>query len=389
MMDHKRFRVNSHGYENGAPTRPSLWQRPHGKMESMKNEILKQLAIAYLSGQDFVSGAKLAHDLGVSRTAASKAIQTLTVSGLPIDSVKHHGYRLAFLPDLMLEPLLNAAFARQHWQAISPVAHAFASVDSTNLAARRGADAKDPTGSVYVAEEQTAGRGRRGKSWRSAAGEGLWFSLLLKPDLPPEQLAPVTLFAGLCAATSLRDLTGLEIQLKWPNDLVILPEGRKVGGILTEMLVEENQVAAVIVGIGINVHTLDFPEDLQAMATSLDLALQAGGPLEQHRNLNRIDLLTAVLAEWDCRWPQFLAESPDLGPNPGNGSGKASWISDYRTICATLGRPVEVHAATGEIWSGVAEQLAPGGDLLVRRSDGALIQVSAGDVSVRGLLGYQ
>jgi BirA family biotin operon repressor/biotin-[acetyl-CoA-carboxylase] ligase len=385
MMDHKRFRVNSHGYENGAPTRPSLWQRPHGKMESMKNEILKQLAIAYLSGQDFVSGAKLAQDLGVSRMAVSKSIQNLTVSGLPIDSVKHHGYRLAFFPDLMLEPLLNAAFARQQWQAISPVAHAFASVDSTNLAARRGADAKDPTGSVYVAEEQTAGRGRRGKSWRSLAGEGLWFSLLLKPDLPPEQLAPVTLFAGLCAATALRDLTGLDIQLKWPNDLVILPEGRKVGGILTEMLVEENQVAAVVVGIGINVHTLAFPADLQAMATSLDLALQAGGPLEQHRNLNRIDLLAAILAEWDRRWPQFLAESPDIG----NDSGKSSWISDYRTICATLGRPVEVHAATGDIWSGVAEQLAPGGDLLVRRPDGALIQVSAGDVSVRGLLGYQ
>ncbi|MDD2457229.1 MAG: biotin--[acetyl-CoA-carboxylase] ligase [Eubacteriales bacterium] len=350
----------------------------------MKSKILKQLAIAYLSRQDYVSGADMAQDLGVSRTAVSKAVQSLATAGLPIDSVKHHGYRLAFFPDLLMEPLLAAAFARKNWQAITPQAHAFASVDSTNLAARRGADVGDPTGSVYVAEEQTAGRGRRGKNWRSAVGEGLWFSLLLKPDLPPERLAPITLFAGLCTVAALRDWTGLDIQLKWPNDLVILPDGRKVGGILTEMLVEENQVAAVVVGIGINVHTLDFPEDLQAIATSLDLAILSSETAEKGHPLNRIELLMAVLAEWDHRWPQFQAESLESGID----LAKVSWLNDYRAICATLGRPVEVHDANGDIWTGLAEQIAPGGDLLVRRSDGEFIQVSAGDVSVRGLLGY-
>jgi len=353
-------------------------------MEIMKNEILKQLATAYLSGQDYVSGADLAHQLGVSRMAVSKAIQSLTVTGIPIESTKHHGYRLTIFPDLLLEPLIAASFARKNWQAITPEAHVLSRVDSTNLAARRGADAKDPAGSVYVAEEQTAGRGRRGKNWRSAAGEGLWFSLLLKPDLLPERLAPITLFAGLCAVTALRETTGLDVQLKWPNDLVILPEGRKVGGILTEMLVEENQVAAVVVGIGINVHTLDFPEDLQAIATSLDLAFLSSGTAEQRQPLNRIELLRAVLAEWDRRWAQFLSEPLESGID----SAKVSWLNEYRALCATLGRPVEVYAANGNIWTGLAEQIAPGGDLLVRRSDGEMIQVAAGDVSVRGLLGY-
>lgn len=375
-------------------------------MVLMKNKILKQLAEAYLSGQDYVSGADMARDLGVSRMAVSKAIQSLVASGLPIESTRHHGYRLAIFPDLLLGPLIEADFERISWQGFSPDLHAFASVDSTNLAARRGSDQGDPAGSVYVAEEQTAGRGRRGKSWRSAAGEGLWFSLLLQPDLPPEQLAPVTLFAGLCAATALRKAIGLDIQLKWPNDLVILPAGRKIGGILTEMLVEENQIAAVIIGLGINVHTLDFPADLQALATSLALELarrdnspQSGTcfqssasfppgtsfpPGQTNPVLNRIGLLTAILGEWDRRWPQFLAQaSAGLALLP-----EAGWLDDYRAICATLGRPVVVHDASGQAWEGLALDLAPGGDLRVQRADGSISTVSAGDVSVRGFLGY-
>ncbi len=384
----------------------------------------------------------MARDLGVSRMAVSKAIQSLVASGLPIESTRHHGYRLAIFPDLLLGPLIEADFERISWQGFSPALHAFASVDSTNLAARRGSDQGDPAGSVYVAEEQTAGRGRRGKSWRSAAGEGLWFSLLLQPDLPPEQLAPVTLFAGLCAATALRKATGLDIQLKWPNDLVILPAGRKIGGILTEMLVEENQIAAVIIGLGINVHTLDFPADLQALATSLALELarrdnspqsgtsfqssaspqsgtsfqssaspqsgtsfqssaspQSGTcfqssasfppgtsfpPGQTNPALNRIGLLTAILGEWDRRWPQFLAQaSAGLALLP-----EAGWLDDYRAICATLGRTVVVHDASGQAWEGLALDLAPGGDLRVQRADGSISTVSAGDVSVRGFLGY-
>ncbi|NCB00481.1 MAG: biotin--[acetyl-CoA-carboxylase] ligase [Clostridia bacterium] len=360
-------------------------------MITMKDDILRQLATTFLKSQEFISGTKLAGEFGVSRMAISKSIQSLIAAGLPIESTKHHGYRLLSLPDLMLEPLLSASFSCLDWQTITPAPHAFTSVDSTNLAARRGADAKDPAGSIYVAEEQTAGRGRRGKSWRSAAGEGIWFSLLLKPDLPPERLAPITLFAGLCTAAALRQETSLDIWLKWPNDLVVLPEGRKVGGILTEMMVEENQVSAVVVGIGINVHTLDFPEDLQAIATSLDLALvsvaqnknaqlgqfvQPDPSLHPDPSLNRIHLITAILREWDRRWFQFLHQSPE------------PWLDDYRQICATLGRAVEVHEASGLVWQGQALGIAPGGDLLVKKPDGSMATVAAGEVSVRGLLGY-
>lgn len=350
----------------------------------MKNEIVQALLEAYYRSADYVSGEDLSRRFGVSRAAVSKAIQNLVAAGLPIESVKHHGYRLSHLPDLLIEPVITDTLRRRGVDHFATSVHVWPSIDSTNLAARRGAETGDRDGSLYAAEEQTAGRGRRGKNWRSARGEGLWFSLLLIPDQAPEAMARVTLFAGLCAATALRGLTSLDVRLKWPNDLVVLPEGKKLGGILTEMMVEENRIAAVIIGIGINIHTQVFPAELSAVATSLELASRQasdGLSLDSHHDTAqplpaRIEILAAILSQFEQRWPDFdrLAEP--------------AWLADYREICATIGRPVLVTDARGEAREGVAMTVAAGGDLIVRWPDGSETAVSAGEVSVRGLLGY-
>ncbi|MBP1757694.1 MAG: birA, partial [Firmicutes bacterium] len=284
----------------------------------MKNEIIQALLDTLYISTEYVSGELLSRRFGVSRAAVSKAIQSLTAAGWPIESVKHHGYRLSHLPDLLVEPILSDTLHRQGVRHFASSVQAWPSLDSTNLAARRGVEAGDPDGSLYVADEQTAGRGRRGKTWRSASGEGLWFSLLLIPDFAPELMARITLFAGLCAATALRELTSLDIRLKWPNDLVVLPEGRKLGGILTEMMVEENHIAGVIVGIGINVSTPEFPPELSAIATSLELAIRSANPGKPgHSSDNpapadpaktrptRIELLAAILKQFENRWPDY------------------------------------------------------------------------------------
>jgi biotin operon repressor BirA-like protein len=245
-------------------------------MESMKNEILKQLAIAYLSGQDFVSGAKLAQDLGVSRMAVSKSIQNLTVSGLPIDSVKHHGYRLAFFPDLMLEPLLNAAFARQHWQAISPVAHAFASVDSTNLAAVRTQRTRRDR-SMWQRERRLS---RSDGANAALPGWGrLWFPCCSSLTCPGTASASHALEGPVCS-DALRDPTD-SYPAQMANDLVIL---RRAGKSRDSDRNDGEETGGSSRGrIVINVLTLAFPQTCRAWRLP-GFALQAGGPLEQHRN---------------------------------------------------------------------------------------------------------
>ena len=348
----------------------------------MKNAILEALVAEFYGAGHFVSGADLSVTLGVTRAAISKSVQQLVASGYPIESQKHHGYHLTSLPEALNEALIRYVLRVAGAGQLAQSVYCMTSVDSTNLAARRGAETEAPDFSLYVAEEQTAGRGRRGRTWRSASGEGLWFSLLLRPDLPPEKLAPITLFAGLCAAEALRTATGLDIQLKWPNDLVVLPSGRKLGGILTETILEENQIAAVVIGIGINVHTREFPPELSAVATSLALELDDSNGLK----LNQTLLLAQLAGRFEQRWPEFV-ESARSGLMD---SVKATpaWLDDYRAICATVGRTVHISGLSDMHQVAEAVAISETGDLIVRLPDGREQAITAGEVSVRGLLGY-
>lgn len=229
-------------------------------------------------------------------------------------------------------------------------------VDSTNLEARRWARAGAPHGAVVIAARQTAGRGRRGRGWLSAPGVGLWFSMVLRPDMPMEKYPLLPFALALAGADACHGVSGGDVQIKWPNDLVL--HGRKVAGLLVEL---EGEAAVMGIGINVRQRLADFPPELRARAGSLDMLTG------QCTDMDR--LATALIQAIQCR-----VDAPDF-------------MGEYAARCVTIGSAVRVHAQD-EAFEGVAEGLDEIGALLVRTADGGLRRVLAGDVSVRGLMGY-
>ncbi len=338
----------------------------------MKNKVLAILRLQ----KGFVSGETLSDQLGVSRSMIWKVIKTLQQEGYPIEAITRRGYRLTGEPDILSETEMKRMMDDAGLKAAFPAAFFLAQTDSTNLMARRAAEKGAPDGSVFLAEEQTGGRGRRGRSWNSCKTRDLTFSLLFRPDSDPAGLAPVTLFAGLCAAAALNRLTDggrsaaaqtdrPDYGIKWPNDIVAVADGRKLGGLLTELIVEENRVQALIIGIGININTMEFPDEISRTATSLRL--------EQNMTYRRLDILRLVLSEIAGRLTQIY--HPE------------SWMSEYRRLCLSLGREVRVVSADGD-FTGRALDVDDEGELIVETQDGSRRTVRSGEVSVRGLFGY-
>lgn len=238
-------------------------------------------------------------------------------------------------------------------------------IDSTNNEVRRLGDAGAGEGTVVVADRQTGGKGRRGREWFSPAGTGVWMSVLLRPELRPDQVSGITLMAALSVCRAIRESTGLSAQIKWPNDLVI--DGKKVCGILTEAAMNGNELRYVVLGIGINVNQTEFPEELPH---AYSLALAAG------RELDRDRIVACLLAYLKSDYERYL-RSGDMG----------ELKADYEAHLANLNQPVLVLAPAGE-WTGVAKGISEAGDLLVRDESGELRTVNSGEVSVRGIYGY-
>jgi BirA family biotin operon repressor/biotin-[acetyl-CoA-carboxylase] ligase len=236
---------------------------------------------------------------------------------------------------------------------------------STNSDAMAAARNGAPHGSVYFADEQRAGRGRGDHTWHSAAGEGLYVSVLLRPEIAPEYLPLMPLAAGLAAADAIRATTGLDIDLRWPNDLLVGP--RKTGGILVEAQTqaqrESTAVAFVVVGIGINVHQRSFDSGLATPATSLDLA--CGHVFGQR--ISRQSLLVRLLKSLE-REVSGLLDPALRRLIPGRVEGASSWAR---------GRRVEVHGP--QACTGATEGLDEHGFLLLRTSDG-VVQVQTGGI---------
>jgi BirA family biotin operon repressor/biotin-[acetyl-CoA-carboxylase] ligase len=235
--------------------------------------------------------------------------------------------------------------------------HFSPATDSTNSDALQAARAAAPHGSVYVADEQRAGRGRGDHAWHSAAGEGLYVSLLLRPPIPALRLPLMPLAAGLAAAEAIRAVAGLTVDLRWPNDLLIGP--RKTGGILVESKISGGAVDFAVVGIGINVHQRNFDSDLTTPATSLDLE----GP----RRVSRQHLLVFLLKSLE-REALGLADPAAGVTIPARVEQASSWI---------CGRQVEVHGP--QACTGVTAGLDEHGFLLVRTADG-LVTVQTGGI---------
>jgi len=327
----------------------------------VKSQILHLLKQA----DGFLSGSELSRQLGVTRAAVWKVIKTLQQDGYPIEAVTNRGYRLAGSADILSADEIETSLAERGLQAFIRSVRFDKTVDSTNLLAKQAGETGSPEASLFVAERQLAGRGRRGRSWLSDHQQGLWFSILLRPAATPAELAKITLFAGLCVAQALNEELQADVGLKWPNDVVSRRNGRKLCGILTEMVIEENTVSSVIIGIGLNILTREFPDEIASLATSLSL--------ETGRDFRRTEVLAAILSVMAKRYPAFLTGD--------------DWLADYKRYCLTLGRAVQVIQANGSTMTGTAIDLDAAGELVILDSNDSRQTVLSGEVSVRGLLG--
>ena len=305
-----------------------------------------------------VSGEAMAQALGVTRAAVFKQISQLRELGFEIQSEPRQGYRLTACPDSLMAPVvrsgLDTAWAGCRVEYLK-------SVGSTNRHACMLAQEGAPHGTLVLADEQTAGRGRRGRGWISPAGDGIFMSLIVRPNVHPSQVAKLSLLTALAVAEAIEEETGLDARIKWPNDIVI--SGRKVCGLLLEMTADEQCVYDLVAGVGINVHQTVFDEEIAHTASSLDLL---GG-----RRFSRAALVRAFLRAFERAMALVDAEM----------------MRAYCARSATIGSRVQV-IALGGTYTGTAEGITDSGSLLVTDDAGVRREVLAADVSVRGIMGY-
>jgi BirA family transcriptional regulator, biotin operon repressor / biotin---[acetyl-CoA-carboxylase] ligase len=318
-------------------------------------EILSALRTA---GQGGVSGAELSQQLSVSRTAVWARIRELRSLGYDIDASPHQGYRLIASPDLLHADDLLARLGKT--LVIGRDIRVFQETTSTNDVVEKLARDGVNEGVVVFAEAQTRGRGRLGRKWASPAGKGLWFSVLLRPELRPVETTQVTVTAATAVRRALSSFTGLEALIKWPNDILV--RGKKVAGILTELRAELDEVKYVILGIGVdvNLNTGDLPAEVRKTASSLKVEL--GNPV------SRPDLAVAILHELDHDYDRL--KSKDFA-----GLGE-----EWEEHCATLGHNVVIRMGERH-FQGRAEALGETGELLLRTEHGHLERIVGGDVT--------
>lgn len=252
-------------------------------------------------------------------------------------------------------------------------------VDSTNEEAKRGADSGAEHGTVYVADEQTAGKGRRGRSWLSESRENLYFTLLLRPKLAPEKVTMLTLVMAYAVAVAVEKVTGLQTSIKWPNDIVV--NDKKVCGILSEMKLDKQRCAYCVIGVGMNIGQTQFPEELQDKATSLQAELLNAKSVytvseELSAAPDKQTILQEILVAFEKAYEAFL-EAETLLP----------LLETYNAHLVNKNRRVKVLEPSGA-YEGTALGVTATGELLVEKEDGTVQRVYAGEVSVRGLYGY-
>lgn len=325
----------------------------------MKSEILALLR----ERGDYVSGQELCERFGVSRTAVWKAVNQLKKEGYHITAVQNRGYLLAEDEELFGK---NGLESRMETEWAGRRVLFFDCLNSTNLRAKQEAENGAAQGTLIVADMQTAGRGRRGRSWSSPAGTNAYFTLILKPEYAPDRASMVTLVAALAVAEGIRETCGAMACIKWPNDIVI--DGRKVCGILTEMSAERGYIHHVVVGVGINVGRQDFPPEIRERAACLE---EICG-----KKVSRTGLIVNVMRYFEKYYHCFCATT-DL----------SGLLEDYNRRLISRDREIRVLDPRGD-YGGISRGINGAGELLVELENGATVNVYAGEVSVRGVYGY-
>ena len=304
-----------------------------------------------------ISGAKIAKEIGVTRQQVWRWIQKLRELGVRVKGHPSSGYHIERTPDILVPQLLShrlsgTPFARRIYH--------FFKVDSTNTVAMHLGEEGEPHGAVVLAEEQTAGRGRAGRSWISEKSAGIHCTVLLRPPIPPAHAPLLTLVAGLAARDAAAEELDAAPDTRWPNDLLV--GGKKFSGILTEMHAEPDRVHYAVVGIGINVNQTKMPAELAEIATSLRM--------ETGKVHSRLELLIRLLRYLDRYYNQFIAE------------GAAPILRRFAEVSSYCqGKRVRITTAA-ETFTGTTAGLEPNGVLRVKRDDGRGIEpVLSGDVA--------
>ena len=325
----------------------------------MKEEILRLLR----SADGYISGQELCNRFGVSRTAVWKAINQLKEAGYEIEAQQNKGYKLMAAPDLMTEAEIKSLM---HTDWVAKEVLYFDTIDSTNTKAQELAEKGYPSGTLVVADKQESGKGRRGRSWVSPSGTGIFMTLMIKPDINPNNASMLTLVAALAVAKAITSVTGEEALIKWPNDIVI--NGKKVCGILTEMNAQFDYINHIVVGIGINVHNESFPEEISQMASSL--MIEAGG-----KRFHRAQIIAETMSYFEQYYDTFL-KTQDL----------SAIVREYDELLVNRNKSVRV-LDPKEPFDGKAMGITPKGELIVDTWESRKL-VSSGEVSVRGIYGY-
>jgi BirA family transcriptional regulator, biotin operon repressor / biotin---[acetyl-CoA-carboxylase] ligase len=318
-----------------------------------------QILSALRAGPSGVSGSELSRQLDMTRAGVWAHIEELRALGYDIEASPHLGYRLLGSPDALHADDLSARLGKV--RVVGREIHVFQETTSTNDVAARLARGGAEEGAVVFAESQTKGRGRMGRAWVSPAGKGLWFTVLLRPDCPPQGTTQLTVAAATALARAVTLQTGIVPEIKWPNDILI--RGRKIAGILTEMRAELDRVQEVLLGIGVdvNLEAGDFAEGLRRTATSL--------MLETGQKVNRAELAVTVLRELDRDYHMV-------------GEGHFDRLAEqWEERCSTLGCQVAIRFGDRVI-RGRAESLDSDGALLVRGLHGHLERIVGGDVTL-------
>jgi BirA family biotin operon repressor/biotin-[acetyl-CoA-carboxylase] ligase len=299
-----------------------------------------------------VSGTKIADEIGTTRLAVWRMIEQLRQSGVAVTGHAATGYRLERIPDLLLPEFL----APKLTGTIFTHVHHYFRTGSTNAVAMQAAAEGEAEGTVFLAEQQTAGRGRGGHSWESPPSTGIYVSLILRPRIAPAEVLPLSLTVGLSVREAIQEVTGLDCDLRWPNDVLL--NGKKICGILAEMSAEATRVRHVVVGIGLNVNHREFLPELAKQATSLQI--------ETGTEYSRVDLLITLLKILDRRYAQLQASG-----------GAAQVLRDFeRDSSFARGRRVHVEEDGG--YDGTTAGLDQQGFLLVRTAEGVKRVLSGG-----------
>ncbi|CAM3055935.1 biotin--[acetyl-CoA-carboxylase] ligase [Filibacter tadaridae] len=322
---------------------------------TVKNELLKRLFEA--KGEP-VSGQEIADHFGLSRTAIWKYVKDLEKDGFEIGTIRKKGYYLIASPDRVNEANVQKHLTTKRY---GRRIHYFDTCGSTQVIGHDEAQNGAPDGTVILSEEQTSGKGRMSRPWSSVGGKGIWMSIVLRPSLTPQQAPQMTLVAAVSVTRAIQEVTGIEPDIKWPNDILV--GGKKVTGILTELQADPDRVKAIIIGIGINVNQVetDFPEELNPIATSLRQVL--GKPVD------RAELIAKILS--------FLELFTGLYEKHGFGPIKLLWES----YSNTTGKQVRA-VMLNETIVGTAMGISDEGVLELKLADGSIRGIYSADIEL-------